>query len=114
MQEVSGGFPQGVISADRRRPAKLLPGVGDIRLQGAAQALGQGGLPGQAGTQIIPDSQGVVAYARDRAAAAREAAGPDTIPAQPAGALFWLAWIIIGIGAGLGIHFWLAHRAAGG
>jgi hypothetical protein len=67
-----------------------------------------------AGTQIIPDSQGVVAYARDRAAAARESAGPETLPAPPAGALFWLAWIVIGIGAGLGIHFWLAHRAAVG
>jgi hypothetical protein len=90
-------------------PAPVVPQGSNMKTMAVAAPA-----PGQAGTQIIPDSQGVVAYARDRAAAARESAGPDTIPAQPAGALFWLAWIIIGIGAGLGIHFWLAHRAAQG
>jgi serine/threonine-protein kinase len=63
----------------------------------------------QGGTQVLPDSAGVVAYARDRAAQAREGALPDT-PVAPAGALFWLAWVIIGIGAGLGVHFWMAHH----
>jgi serine/threonine-protein kinase len=65
------------------------------------------------GTQILPDSQGVVAYAREKAAQARENALPDTLPAQPAGALFWLAWIILGVAAGLGAHFYLAARLAG-
>ena len=55
------------------------------------------------GTKILPDSSGVVAYAREKAAQARENALPDSLPAQPAGALFWLAWIILGVAAGSGV-----------
>jgi hypothetical protein len=55
----------------------------------------------------------VVAFARDKAVEARQPTGPATIPAEPAGALFWLAWILLGIGVGLAVHFWLAHQAAG-
>jgi hypothetical protein len=69
-----------------------------------------GGLQLRGGTQILPDSAGVVAFAREKAAEAREAAGPETIPAAPAGALFWLAWIVLGIGVGLGLHVWLYHK----
>jgi hypothetical protein len=68
-------------------------------------------LGAKSGTQIIPDSRGVVAFAHEKAAEAREAAAPEAIPAAPAGALFWLAWIILGIGVGLGLHFWMAHKA---
>ena len=34
----------------------------------------------------------------------------EALQAPPAGALFWLAWIMLGIGIGLGIHFYLAQR----
>jgi serine/threonine-protein kinase len=68
-----------------------------------------GGAMKAGGTQIIPDSAGVVAFAAQKAAEARESAGPEVLPAAPAGALFWLAWIVLGIGVGLGLHFWLHH-----
>ena len=57
------------------------------------------------GTQILPDSQGVVAFARDQANQARQAAA--AVPDEPSGggAAFWVAWVLIGIGAGLGLHF---------
>ncbi|HZS42568.1 MAG TPA: hypothetical protein VFF06_37315, partial [Polyangia bacterium] len=64
------------------------------------------------GTQILPDSAGVVAYAQEQARQAREMSQPERIAAPPAGPLFWLAWIVIGVGAGLGVHFWMAHQAA--
>ena len=72
----------------------------------AQNAGSAGGNPG--GTQLLPDSHGVVAYARERAVAAREGALPEAPP--PAGVMFWLAWIVIGLGAGLGVHFWLAQH----
>jgi hypothetical protein len=65
-------------------------------------------------TQMLQDSQGVVAAfaAQERVQAARAAsAPPEPAPSTSAGALFWLAWVIIGVGAGLGAHFWLASRA---
>jgi hypothetical protein len=61
------------------------------------------------GTMMLPDSQGVVAYNQERAKQARAELG-DRGPA-PAGALFWLAWIVLGVGAGLGVHYYLAQRA---
>ena len=70
--------------------------------------------PGIQGTQLLPDSQGVVAYAQDAARRAREMAQGQEIPAPPAGALFWMAWVLLGIAVGLGLHFWLAHAARGG
>jgi hypothetical protein len=68
-------------------------------------------LPHGSGTQMLPDSQGVVAFARDKAVEARQPGGPATIPAPPASPLFWIAWVVLGIGLGLGVHFWLAHKA---
>jgi serine/threonine-protein kinase len=65
-----------------------------------------------AGTQILPDSQGVVAYAQEQARQVRELAQPMKLKVPPAGPLFWLAWIVLGVGAGLGVHFYLAHQAA--
>jgi hypothetical protein len=63
------------------------------------------------GTKIIPDSAGVVAYAAERARQARSSAQNQIVlKTPPAGALFWLAWIVLGIGVGLGIHFFLAQR----
>jgi hypothetical protein len=57
------------------------------------------------GTQILPDSQGVVAFAREQANQARQAAAAVPDEPQGAGAAFWVAWVLIGIGAGLGLHF---------
>ena len=51
----------------------------------------------------------MVAYNQQRAQEARAGLG-DKGPA-PAGALFWLAWIVLGVGAGLGVHYWLVQRA---
>jgi hypothetical protein len=62
------------------------------------------------GTKILPDSAGVVAYATERARQARTTGNNAVLEAPPAGALFWLAWIILGIGIGLGVHFYLAQR----
>jgi hypothetical protein len=64
-----------------------------------------------AGTQILPDSAGVVAYAAERAHQAR-VSGQNAVVrrAPPAGPIFWLAWIVLGLGAGLGIHFFLMQR----
>jgi hypothetical protein len=61
-------------------------------------------------TKIIPDSAGVVAYAAERARVARASGQNQTLQAAPAGALFWIAWIVLGIGAGLAIHFYMATR----
>ena len=58
-------------------------------------------------TKILPDSAGVVAYAAERAQQARLSGQNEVLQAPPAGALFWFAWIVLGIGAGLGIHFYL-------
>jgi serine/threonine-protein kinase len=57
------------------------------------------------GTQILPDSQGVVAFAREQANQARQAAARQPEPESGGGAAFWVAWVLIGIGAGLGLHF---------
>jgi hypothetical protein len=66
--------------------------------------------PAGGGTKILPDSAGVVAYAHERARRARASGANEIVQAPPAGALFWIAWIVLGIGIGLGIHFWLAQR----
>ena len=64
-----------------------------------------------AGTQILPDSAGVVAFAREQASRARDAAQPVDNEPSGGGALFWVAWAVIGIGAGLGLHFFgIAHK----
>jgi len=61
-------------------------------------------------TKIIPDSAGVVAYATERARVARASGQNQTVQAPPAGALFWIAWIVVGIGAGLGLHFFMMQK----
>jgi hypothetical protein len=66
--------------------------------------------PNLGSTKILPDSAGVVAYATERARKARISGQNEIVQAPPAGALFWLAWIVLGIGAGLGIHFYLISR----
>jgi serine/threonine-protein kinase len=64
------------------------------------------------GTQMLPDSQGVVAYAQERAQQVRASVSDRVQPTAPAGPLFWLAWVVIGIGAGLAYHLWTLHQAA--
>jgi hypothetical protein len=61
-------------------------------------------------TKILPDSAGVVAYAAERAQKARLSGQNQIVQAAPAGALFWIAWIVVGIGAGLGIHFFMMQK----
>jgi hypothetical protein len=58
-------------------------------------------------TMAIPDSEGVVAFAMDEARRAQAAA---VVPAPPAGPLFWFAWIIFGVAAGLGIHMFVVPK----
>ena len=53
----------------------------------------------------------MVAYATERARRARATGANATLEAPPAGALFWIAWIVLGIGIGLAVHFYLAHQA---
>ena len=62
------------------------------------------------GTKLLPDSAGVVAYAAERARRARATGGNQVLQAPPAGALFWIAWIVLGIGVGLAVHFYLARH----
>ena len=64
----------------------------------------------EGGTKILPDSAGVVAYATERARQARHSSQHETPAAPPAGALFWIAWIVLGIGSGIGIHYYLMQR----
>ncbi len=61
-------------------------------------------------TKVLPDSAGVVAYAQERAHLARASASHKQLKTPPAGALFWLAWVLVGVGAGLGVHFYLLQR----
>ncbi|MDB4966784.1 MAG: serine/threonine protein kinase [Myxococcales bacterium] len=80
------------LAAQKTMMAQQAPGIGD------------------GGTKILPDSAGVIAYATERARQARHSAENQTLQAPPAGALFWLAWIIVGVGAGLGVHYYLLMR----
>ena len=95
-----GGAPQPNPKADQRTVAAMAPAAPSVQVT-PQQAAPQG-------TMMLPDSQGVVAYSQQRAQEAR--AGLNAGPA-PAGPLFWLAWIVLGIGAGLGVHYWLVQRA---
>jgi hypothetical protein len=54
----------------------------------------------------------VVAFAQEQARQARAQADSEPEPAAPAGVLFWLAWIVLGIAGGLGAHFYLMWRAS--
>jgi len=59
-------------------------------------------------TVALPETSGVVAFAAE-ARRAREAAEAEE-PPSGAGPLFWLAWALIGVGAGLAAHFYLVSR----
>jgi len=88
-------------------PAQRTVGAG-----APAPQTGSAQLPNlSAGTQILPDSAGVVAFARAEASRARDAAQPTDAEPSGGGAMFWVAWAVIGIGAGLGLHFFgIAHK----
>jgi len=63
------------------------------------------------GTMMLPDSAGVIAFAQAQAEAARQkAAVVEAEPVKPAGPLFWAAWVVLGVGIGLAIHFILVHQ----
>ena len=63
------------------------------------------------GTMMLPDSAGVVAFAAAQAEAARAGAVSEPVPVEPAGALFWTAWVVFGIAIGLAIHFVVVSQA---
>jgi hypothetical protein len=67
---------------------------------------------GTTGTQMITDPKKAVAYANPERVQRARTTGENrqVAVAQSAGALFWIAWVVLGIGAGLGIHFWLLGR----
>jgi serine/threonine-protein kinase len=99
-----GGAPQQASAASNMRTVAAMAAP-------TPQPSGGGGGNPQA-TMMLPDSQGVVAYAADKAKAVRAEVSAETVPAASAGALFWLAWIVIGIGAGFGYHYFMVLRAA--
>ncbi len=82
---------------------------------GGTMVLPEGGLP--AGTAGLPHSipsgnwnqQQQVAQGFNGAEDITFA-GQTSLPPAPAGALFWLAWILLGIGGGLAAHFFVPHR----
>ena len=60
---------------------------------------------------VLPDSSGVVAFARQQAEAARIAAAQQSAPPlPPARWYFWAAWVVLGIGAGFALHLVLLQR----
>jgi serine/threonine-protein kinase len=59
------------------------------------------------GTKILPDSAGVVAYATERARQARTSAQNQIVRVPPPGVLFWVAWVVVGLGTGFVIRFFL-------
>lgn len=78
----------------------------------AAGPSGGGGQP--QGTMMMPDSQGVVAFALAQAEAVRAAAASEQpTRAKPTPWTFWAAWVVLGIGVGLAVHFFLLHRQLG-
>jgi serine/threonine-protein kinase len=90
--------------APRPTPAAAPPGSNARTVAAMPAPTPQPAQPNPQATMMMGDSQGVVAYAQERAAQVR--AGLQEAP-KPAGALFWMAWVILGVGAGLGLHFFL-------
>lgn len=87
------------------------PSLAPNRPGGGPSAAG-GGQP--QGTMMLPDSQGVVAFALAQAEAARAAAASEQQPrSKPTPWTFWAAWVVLGIGMGLAMHFFLLHRQLG-
>jgi serine/threonine-protein kinase len=99
-----GGRPQPV-QASPQSNARTVAAMPAPSVQATPQPSPQ---PAQ-GTMMLPDSQGVVAYNQERARQARA-----ELAEKPSGGglLFWAAWIVLGIGAGLGVHYYLIQRAA--
>jgi serine/threonine protein kinase len=86
---------------------------------GGTMVLPEGGLlPSDAGRLPASAPQG---WSAEGSSSGRRAAHADfydgetqgtKLPdARPAGALFWIAWVLLGLGGGLAAHFWM--RAAG-
>ena len=100
-----GGRPQqpaGNPGSDARTMIAQAPSV-QVSPQGQASA--------PQGTMMLPDSAGVVAFAAAQAVQARsQAANIAPEPVKPAGPLFWTAWVVLGIGIGLAIHFIQVHQ----
>jgi serine/threonine-protein kinase len=72
---------------------------------GNRPSLGVGGAG--AGTMILPDSQGVIAFELAKAEAARQAAAVEQAhvePVKPAHWSFWVGWAVLGLGLGIVMH----------
>jgi serine/threonine-protein kinase len=67
-----------------------------------------------AGTVMLPDASGLMSSAAAQLQAQR-AAEPAPGTVAPAPWFFWLAWCVLGVGAGLALHFYQIHaRMSGG
>jgi hypothetical protein len=102
-QPPPGGRPQPSPNSDQRTMIAQAPSV---QVSPQTPQVGGGGNPNA--TMMLPDSAGVVAYNQQRAVEARADLGEKPSSAGP---LFWLAWVVLGIGAGLGVHYYLVQRA---
>ena len=90
----------------------VLDGAGAPSARGAP---GPAGLVVGGGTMILPDSSGVVAFAQQQAQAARvEAMAHSAQKAAPTPWVFWAAWAVLGVGAGLALHFVQLQQQLGG
>ena len=105
-----GGLPSG---------ANPSPHSASAGHPGGTMVLPEGGLP--AGTQGLPQSVPSGGWSQHEPSGVRGPqpsvyggeditfSGPTPKP-PPAGPLFWLAWILLGIGGGLAAHFFVPHR----
>ena len=84
-------------------PISMAPTMPPPEAPGAGGAgLGQG----TGGTMMLPDSSGVLSFVQSRVEAARQGlVEQPQATAKPAGVFFWLAWVILGLGLGIGVHF---------
>jgi serine/threonine-protein kinase len=113
---------------DPRHPRTVALPAGSAPLSGGHGAVGPyGGHPG--GTMVLPESglppgtqglpPGPVSWQGDPSRTPYDAHFSDDRTeggrriAEPAGALFWIAWALLGVGGGLAAH-WMIHRGAGG
>jgi hypothetical protein len=103
---VGGAAAPGGGYSPSNRP--LASGQSTVALDIGAGA--RGGNP--QGTMVLPDSEGVVAFALQQAEAVRaQAAQQQGGTAEAVHWSFWAAWVVLGIGGGLAMHFYLAHKA---
>ena len=96
-------------------PPRQQPPSGNANATMAISGPQSAGSGNPAGTMILPDSQGVVAFAMQQAEQARFAAAQQSVPvAKPVSWTFWAAWVVLGMGTGLAVYFYNVHQALTG